>query len=516
MGMRLTVKAASSDSENSHIPDFTEGKSLKEEWYMQFEVAQSEEEGQVTPQRFLQLRHRETSQYLMSNENGRVSCTPTSSESTWWIMQRVGSNDALAAGENGVSDATKSASPESAEDQYILISRKNPLRRLCCTKGFEGSGQDFMLIASKQPGTQPSIWTLKFTSGELCYVVNPVVHHHMRCNMYGNLSLTSQSNAWEIFRFVEVGNGDVYISSWTHFSKFLSSNSDGKVYTVDHESTSPGYSERWRLESPPKGNGLYIRNVASRRYLSVGKTRNQHLWTTTKLNDYAVWHLDAPQLHIYYLTSLFASTQKETDDDESLKETSIDPNQLYFQDGFDDVHVSSRKEGPCLSKKKEGEEEWKVEVTPEGYFTFFSVLHEKYLGCNSKGDVHTTTSKGAWTLWEKQASPYGGVTFKSKEHGRFLAVTKTNNALHTTEGDKETDLRHSWRIDPRIPRIVTGGTGAFIAGRCNGLKMKQKLNIVPNYLSASIFCVSVALCSCCCYAVTDALIVLVVSVNAAI
>lgn len=329
-----------------------------------------------------------------------------------------------------------------------------------------------MLIASKNQSTDPSNWTLKFTSGELCFIVNPVVHHHLRCNMYGGLSLTSQSNGWEVFRFIEAGNGDLYISSWANLTKFLSSNSDGQVYTTDTESASLGLAERWRLECPPpvNGNGLFIRNVATRRYLSVGRKRSEHLWTTTKPNDYAVWHLDSPHLHVYYLTSLLAPAQKEEEEEEGGEEKKDDKIAVVSSDplcsieGVEESRIASHKEGPYLSQKKESDEEWKLEVTPEGYFTFFSVSHEKYLGCNSKGDVHTTTSKGAWTLWEKQASPHGGVTFKSKEHKRFLAVTKSTESLCTTDEEVEMSLRQSWRLDPRMPRKISGGKGAYIAG----------------------------------------------------
>ena len=476
MGKRLTVKPLSDGSENSHAVTFTQGKSRKEEWYLHIDVANQsdDEEGRRdnNPKRFLQLRHSESNQYLSCDEKGRVTCISDPSDSTWWLMEGVGGkNNHLATTttsekKNDLSDdPRKSAavSDESTANQCILISKKFPLRKLSIAKALEGLTEEPMLIASKNPSTEPSIWTLKFTSGELCFIVNPVVHHHMRCNQKGNISLTSHSSANEIFRFIEVGNGDLYISSWIHYTKFLSSNSDGQIYTTDTESTSPGYAERWRLEAPSEGNGLYIKNVGTRRYLSVGRNRSEHMWTTTKPNAYALWHLDAPQSHIYYLTSLFASAPKLAGGDGSGTEIVNGSNNAYFKDGTEDVHLSSQKEGPYLSKKKERHDEWKVEVTPEGYFTFFSVSHEKYLGSNSKGDVHTTTSKGAWTMWEKQVSLHGGASFKSKEHHRYLAVTEDcMHTLCTTKEEEEINFCHSWRIDPRIPRVVSGG---YLAGR---------------------------------------------------
>ena len=462
MGLRLTVKSSSKSYESSHVATFTDGKSLKEEWHLHFDVARTKKNDGVASRRVLQMRHAETGMYLASDDKGRISCNQVPSDSCWWFLQRASSsNNSQSPEQDGLSDTSKSTSVESVDEQYILVSKKYPLRKLCCTKGIEGTGEDYRLIASKNTATEPSTWTLKFTSGELCSIVNPVLHHHVRCNLYGRISLTSQTCAWEVFRFIEAGHGDLFISSWIHFTKFLSSDTDGKVFTTDMESKTPGQSERWRVEVPPEGNGLFIRNVSTRRYLSVGRKRSEHLWTTTKPNHYAVWHLDAPQQDTYYLTSLFASAQAAG---KPIDEVTTDPNQFHFRDGAEDMHVSNTKEGPFLSQKKEKEEEWKVEVTPEGYFTFFSLSHEKYLGCNSKGDVHTTTSRGAWTLWEKKVSPYGGVAFNSAEHDRVLSVTEGDNTLETTKADEEINLSHSWRIDPCIPRTISGGTGGYIAG----------------------------------------------------
>jgi len=331
------------------------------------------------------------------------------------------------------------------------------------------------------------------------------MHCNLRCNLLGQLSLNNGLNGWEVFRFIEVGNGELYISSWTHFSKFLSSNSDGQVYAIDSSSNSLGYGERWRLEPAPSSNGVYIRNVASRRYLSVGRVKNEALWTTTKPNAYALWHLNAAHSHIYYLTSLFASIKKTDDVDgifnaenvegavknltslfASIKKTddvdssfnaenvegaveiestaANDYNQIYSKHGISDMHVSSRKGAPFLTKNKRKWEEWKVEVTPDGYVTFFSIAHGKYLGCNSKGDVHTTTSKGAWCFFEKQESPNDGVMFLSKEHQRYLAVSEDDGSLCTTDGNEETNLKNSWRLDPRLPRSISGGKIAGAMG----------------------------------------------------
>lgn len=447
IGQRVTVKAAPSDSKEEYLTTFTTEQSPTEEWYMHLDRAESDEIGPGGLRYILQFRHIGTGQFLSCEEKGKVNCISIPCESTWWWVQRVNRSDPQTTKERDPL-ATKSDDHEPPPDHYILISKQYPNRKLSYTRNLDDTGDEYMLITTKSSSEAKSVWTLKFTSGELCFMANPVVHLQIRCNLMGSLSLTSQCNGWEVFRFIEVGNGDVHISSWVHYKRFLTSNTDGQVSTTDAEPMSLGYAERWRLEVPPNGNGVYIRNVASRRYLSVGRKRSEHLWTTTQPNDYALWHLNHPHEHIYYMTSLFTSTL-------------IQP---YSKEDPDDVHISSSKEGPFLAMKAEKEEEWKMEVSPEGSFTFFSTLHEKYLGCNSTGDVHTTTSKGAWTLWEKEVSPDGGVMFLSKENQRYLTVANEEDSmLCTNSKDEGTDLQNCFRLDPRLPNSVSGGTGGMIA-----------------------------------------------------
>jgi hypothetical protein len=72
-----------------------------------------------------------------------------------------------------------------------------------------------------------------------------------------------------------------------------------------------------------------------------------------------------------------------------------------------------------------------MEGTSDGYITLWSMVHKKYLGGNSSGDVHTTSTKGDWSMWEMEESPHGGgVYLKSKAHHRLLA--QEHDTLCTT------------------------------------------------------------------------------------
>eukprot|EP00539_Tryblionella_compressa_P021454 CAMPEP_0178888450 /NCGR_PEP_ID=MMETSP0747-20121128/17178_1 /TAXON_ID=913974 /ORGANISM="Nitzschia punctata, Strain CCMP561" /LENGTH=223 /DNA_ID=CAMNT_0020557761 /DNA_START=50 /DNA_END=721 /DNA_ORIENTATION=- len=116
-----------------------------------------------------------------------------------------------------------------------------------------------------------------------------------------------------------------------------------------------------------------------------------------------------------------------------------------------------------MTKNKRKWEEWKLEIL-DGHVTFFSMAHEKYLGCNSSGQVHTTTSKGPWCLWEMEESPDGGVLLRSREHRRYLAVSHSGDGtLCTTPEEEATGLEQSWRLDPRLPSTISAGKVAVLS-----------------------------------------------------
>jgi hypothetical protein len=94
-----------------------------------------------------------------------------------------------------------------------------------------------------------------------------------------------------------------------------------------------------------------------------------------------------------------------------------------------------------------------MERSTDGDITFWSVAQSKYLGSNSKGDVHTTSSKGDWCRWEMEESPHnGGIYLKSKAHQRLLSFD--GQKLSTTEDQNTTT--ESWRLEPRLPPSISG------------------------------------------------------------
>lgn len=312
--------------------------------------------------------------------------------------------------------------------QYFLIPKGMSNQKLSCTKSMSVESSCGLELCTATSDEDAAIWELEFTSGELCFISNPVIHNQIRCNVFGKLSLSTSFQGWEVFRFIEVGNGHVAISSWTHTRKFLSSDPDGRVFTSENRR---GHWEKWQLEKTSP-NGVFIISVAHPgRYLSIGRVDGEALQTTTRPNDFSLWHIDAAHCNTYFLSSITTS-----------------PNNKKQA-----MQVSSRRKGPFLSPHRRGWEEWKMERSPQGDVTFYSKAHEKYLGCNSQGDLHTTTYKGDWVLWEIEESPYGGIYLKSKAHHCYMSIKDGQlcTAPDSTFGESET-----FRMEPRLPPTISG------------------------------------------------------------
>ena len=141
MGKRLTVKTIS-HNENTHVVAFTKDQSPKQEWYLHLDFEQCQEEGLTAVRRILQLRHGETGQYLSCDDYGRVSCIPTPADTTYWLMQAVDINPPNSGEKKRLSPRSSSdpavATDGSADDQYILVSKKNPSRKLTYTANLNG------------------------------------------------------------------------------------------------------------------------------------------------------------------------------------------------------------------------------------------------------------------------------------------------------------------------------------------------------------------------------------------
>ena len=529
--------------------------------------------GSVTTRlaRVVQFCHCTTGLYLSSNRYGRTKATSKSKDgSNWWIMEPASITSATVTASSSSPIASSSPTHATNSDtcgdrsntiQYVLRSKSNPTRYLkynttgISTRnsasissgaivvddmannesdnnnfedeynyGFdvdvEGQsiemsvGMGGEIIQTTKDLEKAAIWELEFISGELCVISNPVVHCQMRCNPLGHLNLSTYFKGWEIFRFIEIGDGSVAISSWTHSTKYLSSDPDGNVQMTDNSRL--GYWERWKIEKSNDGHGLFIGSVAHfGRYLSISnftntpnigsggsggngnddysQIQNNHFTnlfeqqqnvfhTTTKPGEFAKWHIDPAHQHTYYLKSVVGVPDSDptknniqvarsgNDDPNNNNENAQTPNNEF-------LYLSSNRHGRAfISKHRRDWEEWKMDRTFDGCVTLFSIVHQTFLGSNASGNILTTTSKGDWSIWEMEESPYGGIFLKSKSNHRILSIRgggtveggDVTSYLCTISGDQHTE-QETWVLEPRLPPSLSGNkilalSAAGIAG----------------------------------------------------
>ena len=453
--LMLTKKPQVSNEDEASLfqLELTERRDRNTEWYVHFDVSTTK--GGVA-MRSVSFKHVATGRYLCfsSHHDARIGTQTFSNEDTIWWMEPPQSSYSHQSPHQ--SQSPQSRSPPSPEIrrthsdgldlrrshsvgwessgtspprglpqseprtvQYHLLPKGLEGHKLSCHRSDDcKSGVQLATTESGRAAT----WELEFTSGELCFIRNPALNSQIRCNAFGTLALSPFFQGWEVFRFIEVGHGHVAISSWTHCQKYLSSDPDGRVFTSENRL---GHWEKWRLEKTSP-HGLHIISVAHPdRYLSVGRGEDVALQTTTRPNDFSLWHIDGAHANTFYLTS----------------------------NGSDNkLQVSSHRKGPFLSPHRRDWEEWKLERTSRGDVYFFSKAHQTYLGCNSRGDLHTTSSKGDWSIWEVEESHYGGVSLKSRLHHLYLSVEK--GLLCTRE--ESLSEAESFRLEPSLPATISG------------------------------------------------------------
>lgn len=446
-GLRLTLKKKSlhsKDQEVSYQPVFTEKRDRNTEWYVRFDTATTSE---GITRRCVTFQHVGTGKYLhcSSQDSGTIETHNSTSECTSWLMEPVQPKASLPVphspqggpspdkrtyhdGMELIRSRTLSwesvgslsgLEPEPLSVQYHLLPKGMESRKLACKRQDLHKGG---LVLTTTVDDEAAVWELEFTSGELCFIRNPAFNGQIRCDMFGKLTISAVFQGWEVFRFIEVGHGQVAISSWTHTQKYLSCDPDGRVSTSENRL---GHWEKWRLEKTSQ-HGVHIISVAHPdRYLCIGRDEAVPLQTTTKPNDFSLWHLDAAHISTYYLSSIGSDNK---------------------------LQLSSQRDGPFLSRHRRDWEEWRLEPTLTGDFSFFSKAHQKYLGCNSHGDVLTTSQKGEWSLWEIEESPHGGIFLRSKAHHRYISVEK--DRLCTTEDSY--GKAESFRLEPWLPVTISG------------------------------------------------------------
>eukprot|EP00565_Helicotheca_tamesis_P006293 CAMPEP_0185725084 /NCGR_PEP_ID=MMETSP1171-20130828/1407_1 /TAXON_ID=374046 /ORGANISM="Helicotheca tamensis, Strain CCMP826" /LENGTH=537 /DNA_ID=CAMNT_0028393105 /DNA_START=225 /DNA_END=1838 /DNA_ORIENTATION=- len=279
-------------------------------------------------------------------------------------------------------------------------------------------GKD-VYTSKNQSGARES-WKLEFLSGELCFMSLPEFDKRLTCDVFGKLSATTKWKGWEVWRFIEIGGGDVIITSWTHKEKVLCSNGEGHVFTTEKET---GSGEMWRVERAPSDDGVVISSVSHNRRLGFdGET---FFTANAAEHKFINWHLEAAHKHKYHV--------------------SICSNGERIECGGMEVFLSS-------PKNKEPQE-WLFESAGDGLVTLFSSRHNKYLSSKSNGEVALAESISGDEHWQINESKDGGAVILSKVHGRKLSSNDKKQLCTVLENDS---CSSTWHLGPCMPETITG------------------------------------------------------------
>ena len=272
-------------------------------------------------------------------------------------------------------------------------------------------------------------WTVEFQTGELCFVSSPGMDKRVRCNLAGSLSLSENWKGWEVWRFIEAdGDGYVRLSAWMHHNHYLCSNANGNVFTSTNPQEEDG--TLWMVEQDAGGHGVIIQSAVHKRVLCCD---NETLFTDPHGGAFGVWQLEAAHRQKYYLSS-----------------------------AVDNKSIGSF---PYVTDDKRQVDEWELEKHGDTV-TFFSPKNGQYLECTGDGNVCLTPVGGADEpeSWDMETRPDGGCAFRSAKHSQYLSWIES--------GEKEgtlctvatgTSERETWRLEPCMPRAVSGGKIKTIA-----------------------------------------------------
>jgi hypothetical protein len=295
-------------------------------------------------------------------------------------------------------------------------------------------------VTKKQASYEPvdaSRWKMRFLSGELLFLSNPTIDRRLRCDAFGKLNLDENWKGWEVFRFVEAGNGgQLQIVSWTH-EKVLYSTEHGKVGTTDdRESNATLWTVARHYNEDDRGGGVLLQSVEHGRYLCALSATELGTVDSENFVFAAVqWELEPANARIFSLAS------------------------------SSNVFLSSRHNGEVFTAKRGKDwEEWKMipvalaeneeedcTNTKENLFAILSCKHGQYLGSSDDGRVYTTETLQDAEYWELEESPTGdGYIIISHLHGyRQLYCDEKGNMSTSCIECQE------WRLKPRMPGSIS-------------------------------------------------------------
>jgi hypothetical protein len=293
-----------------------------------------------------------------------------------------------------------------------------------------GHTEDGMLTA--HPDAMLSSWKIQLLTGELCFLSNPSFDKRLRCDVFGKLNMDSNWKGWEVFRFIEDGDGRLVITSWTHDSKVLSCDAKGDVLMKEQNKRDD--CDKWTVQKAKDSSGVLLESVTfPGRFLCFDDDSLRIVENMERIG--VTWDLQAANRNLFYISN-----------------------------PFHDRRVSSRENGDLFTVTHKHNqsfwEQWKVERADEGGFTICSDYHAKYLTMASDGSLLSVDHPEKWSIGE---SPHGGIFITSPTGERQISCDRDGN-LSTTQdicGKSE-----SWFLEPCMPSSKSKGQLAVLGATC--------------------------------------------------
>ena len=370
--------------------------------------------------------------YLTCNEKGLVSTTKDKQDTNakWQVY----------------------SSP--SDDNYIIYSSLHKKWLKCNDKG------DLRI-------TDNESWSkciVEFDKGELCFLSSTGSLKQISCTPCGHLSMSCSKTAWEVFRFIEVGEGSVIISPWKHENKFLCSDPHGQVSTTENRN---GSWERWII-IVKSFKGVYIQSRDHKYYLG---TNGDTLRTLNKNCD-SGWSIDwdtgSACSQEYFMTSLLLrigvnkNIKKINFPEFDEKNSDLDSYECcenFENEDYDEVN------GVCNAEKNDDQDKmisiiknrpkstkWKIESVKneDGYFTFFNMANKSYLRSNSGGQLSFGPYKNSLCKWKIEESDRDSYFLISQASQQFLSVD-ANDGMFCSPLDESKVT--AWNLQPCLPSV---------------------------------------------------------------
>jgi len=283
-------------------------------------------------------------------------------------------------------------------------------------------------------------WHIEFLSGELCYISsqNSRLDVRVRCDPTGILDVSDKWKGWEVFRFIEAGDGSVYISSWTHYKYFLSSNADGRVVTRKRRTE----EEKWLVKKSKDQAGILI---ISQQHGKALATNGRRLVAVDPFDVLASGDNEGEDGQVAFsgLWDLVAGNK----------------NTFFIASNSSGKCVGStpcKKDGPSdaiMTSKRKAWQQWTLSETDDGSVTLQSNAHALYIGVDKSDKVTLSKTAGPNEMWSVEESPHGGIFLISDEHRVCLSCDKAGilKAVSGEDGEEET-----WKLEPSMPSSLSG------------------------------------------------------------